>query len=330
MSDRMNKAIAAAALLLLFGAAPLAAQSSLFYFEFQGLAAYSTRAREIQLYSLMSDDVMQKPSLGFDFVRRLSTSTRDWGVLAVQFRLAYNQEGDHRFEPQLYNAYLRFKAGFADIWAGHSRPALGLDYALDSHALLLPSPAMSGYGFDRDWGVGLHRDYSWGDAAATLTTGSGMPLYFKGNYLAAVRVSRGVLARDNFSVGLSLAGGRILDTMGNHLLSPDPLAFSAVAADAACLWRNVENRFEALAGRKDGADIMAFFWRAGLNLLAEGRLKVEAQPLVMKTGGDWNWRLAGGLTYQITADLAARSMVQYDRDGTETRFVFQVYYYKRL
>jgi len=326
----MTKTLFAASLLLICAAAPLAAQSSLFYFEFQGLAAYSTKAKEVQLYSLMSDDVMQKPSLGFDFVRRLSTSTRDWGVLAVQFRLAYNQEGDHRVEPQLYNAYLRFKAGFADIWAGHSRPALGLDYALDSHALLLPSPAMAGYGFDRDWGVGLHRDFSWGDAAATLTTGSGMPLYFKGNYLAAVRVSRGVLARDNFSLGASLAGGRILDTMGNHLLSPDPMNFTAVAVDAAYLWRNVENRAEVLAGRKAGQDILAFFWRAGLNLMAEGRLKLEGQPMVIKAGGDWNWRLAGGVTYQITAELSARSMVQYDHDGTETRFVLQIYYYKGL
>ncbi|MCK7470484.1 MAG: hypothetical protein MZU95_06595 [Desulfomicrobium escambiense] len=80
--------------------------------------------------------------------------TRDIGVLAVQARLAYDQEGEHKLEPQLYNAYFRLKTKFAGIWIGHSRPALGLSSVLDGHALLLPAPAMLGYGFDRDWGSG--------------------------------------------------------------------------------------------------------------------------------------------------------------------------------
>jgi hypothetical protein len=316
--------------LLLIASGPLLGQSTLFYVELQGVAAYSTAAKAVQLYSRSPDDVMQKPSAGFDFVYRVSGKAKDIGVLAVQARLAYNQEGDHHLEFQLYNAYFRYKAGFADLWAGHSRPALGLDYALDSHALLLASPAMMGYGFDRDWGVGLQRDFSWGNAAATLTTGSGMPLYFKGNYLAALRVSGGVPARDNFSLGASLATGDILDTMGNHLMDPEPLRFSAVAADATYLWRNLENRVEVLGGRKDGQDIILLFWRAGLNLLEEGRLKLEAQPAVMKSGGEWTYELAGGATYQLTADLAARSLIQYDRARRDARFVLQIYYYKGL
>jgi hypothetical protein len=326
----MKKPVFAVVVLALFSAAPLFAQGTLFYLELQAVAAYSTAAKAVQLYSQMPDEVMQKPGLGFDFVQRLSGKTRDWGVLAVQARVAYNQEGDDRFEAQVYNAYLRLKAGFADLWAGHNRPALGLDYALDSHALLFPAPAMMGYGFDRDWGVGLQRDFSWGNAAASLTTGSGMPLYLKGNYLAALRVSRGVLARDNFSLGVSLAHGRVLDTVGNHLMSPDPLGFTAVAADASYLWRNVENRVEVLAGRKAEENILLLFWRAGLNLLPEGRLKLEVQPAVMKTRGEWSTQLAGGVTYQVTADLAARSMVQYDHMRDDTRFVLQLYYYKGL
>ena len=316
--------------LFLLAAAPLAAQSTLFYLELQGVAAYSTAAKAVQFYSRSPDDVMQKPSAGFDLVYRVSGKAKDIGVLAVQARLAYDQEGDHRFEFQLYNAYFRYKAGFADLWAGHSRPALGLDYALDSHALLFPGPAMLGYGFDRDWGVGLQRDFSWGGAAASLTTGSGMPLYFKGNYLAALRVSAGVLARDNFSVGASLAYGDILDTMGNHLMDPEPFGFTAVAADATYLWRNVENRFEVLGGRKDGQDILLLFWRAGLNLLEEGRLKLEVQPALMENGGEWTYELGGGVTYQLTADLAARSLIQYDRAQRDARFVLQIYYYKGL
>ncbi|MGD1010858.1 MAG: hypothetical protein ABR951_12010 [Candidatus Aminicenantales bacterium] len=326
----MKKPVLASAILILFGAAPLFAQGTLFYLELQAVAAYSTAAEAVQLYSQTPGDVMQKPSLGFDLVQRLSGGTRDWGVLAIQARVAYDQEGEHRFEPQLYNAYVRLKAGFADIWAGHDRPALGLDYALDSHALLLAGPAMMGYGFDRDWGVGLQRDTSWGSAAASLTTGSGMPLYFKGNYLAALRVSGGVLARDNWSVGASLASGRILDTMGNHLMSPAPLGFTAVAADATYLWRNLENRVEVLAGRKAGENVLLLFWRAGLNLLSEGRLKLEVQPAVMRNGVDWSSQLAGGVSFQVTADLAARSMIEYDHGRKDARFVLQLYYYKGL
>jgi len=326
----MKKLLLAASLLALFGAAPLCAQTTLFYIELQGVAAFSTAMNAVQFYSQMPDDAMQKPSVGFDLVQRVSGKSRDYGVLAVQARVAYNQEGDDRFELQVYNAYFRLKAGFADVWAGHNRPALGLDYALDNHALLLQSPAMMGYGFERDWGLGIQRDFSWGNAAASLTTGSGMPLYLKGNYLAALRVSGGVLARDNFSVGASVAAGDILETTGNHLVNPEPLAFSAVAADAAYLWRNLENRVEVLAGRKAGESLLLVFWRVGLNLLEEGRLKFEGQPSVTKTGDAWNWQLAGGVTYQVTADLAARSLVQYDQARKDTRFVLQVYYYKGL
>lgn len=319
-------------ILLLFAAsaAGLCAQSSLFYLELQAVGAYSTSSRGFELFSLMPDDVMQKPSLGFDFVQRISGKSRDYGVLAIQARLAYDEKGDHKLEPQLYNAFFRYKAGFADIWAGHSRPALGLSYALDSHALLLPAPAMLGYGFDRDWGVGIERDFSWGNAAASLTTGSGMPLYFKGNFLAAARVSKGVLARDNYSLGLSLAHGNILETMGYTLVEPQPFSWSAASVDATYVWRNLENRAEALLGRRDGAGMFLLFWRSGIALLDEGRLKVEVQPVLMKTGDVWSYSLASGLTYLLNADLAGRFMVLYDHGRKDARFVVQFYYYKGL
>ena len=319
--------------ILLFGAlaaAGLRAQTTLFLLELQAVAAYSTASRTIQLFSLMPEDVMQKPSLGFDFVKRFSGRNRDIGVLAAQARLAYDQQGDHRLQPQLYNAFFRLKAGFADIWAGHSRPALGLSYALDSHALLLPAPAMLGYGFDRDWGLGLERDFAWGNAAASLTTGSGMPLYFKGNFLAAARVSKGVPARDNYSLALSLAHGNILETMGYTLVEPEPFSWSAASFDATYLWRNFEHRAEILLGRRDGAGMFLLFWRSGLSLLEEGRLKVDVQPVVMSRGGEWDYSLASGLTYLLNADLAGRFMVLYDHGRRDARFVLQLYYYKRL
>ncbi len=314
--------------LLFLGGTLCHAQSTLFYLEVQNVVAYSTAARAVQLFSLAPDEAMQKPSLGFDFVERITGASRDYGVIAVQARVAYDQQGDHHVELQVYNAYFRLKAGFADIWAGHNRPAWGISYELDNHALLLETPEMMGFGFERDWGVGLHRDLSWGDAAFSLTAGSGMPLYFKGNYFAAARVSKGVLARDNYSLGLSLAHGDILNTMGYHLLMPEPVDYTAAAADATYFWRNIENRVEAIVGRKAGADILVLFWRAGLNLLEEGRLKLEVQPVLTRGIPSETWQLGGCATYRMTADLAARCLVQYDRGQRDARFVLQLYYYK--
>jgi hypothetical protein len=303
---------------------------SLLFLELQGAAAYSSAEDEVQLYSFMAGAGKQKPSLGFDFIHRISGKNRDIGSLAIQMRLAYNHRGENSFELQIHNAYFRWKAGFADIWAGHNRPPLGLSYALDSHALLLPSPAMTGFGYDRDWGVGLHRDFAWGDVAAALTTGSGMPLYLKGNYLASFRVSKGVLNQDNYSLGLSLAFGRVLETMGLDLLDDTPDPFQAVAVDAAYVWRNVENRVEALFGRKSGGTVAHFLWRAGLNLLEEGRLKLEAQPVVRRLAGMWDYGLAGGASYRLNPDLTARAMVYYDHARHDTRYVLQLYFYKNL
>lgn len=308
----------------------LRGQSTLLFIELQAVGGYSTAAGGMELFSLMAPEVMQKPSVGFDLVHRISGRTRDIGILAVQARLAYDQKGDVKPEPQLYNAYFRYKAGFADLWIGHNRPALGLSYGLDSHALLLPAPAMMGFGFDRDWGVGMHRDYEWGDAALTLTAGSGMPLYLRGNFLAAARISRGVVARDNFSLGLSVALGRILETMGYDLFSDEPYRWTAVAVDASYLWRNVENRVEALVGRRRGTTTGLLFWRSGLRLLDEGRLMIEVQPSVMRMEGEWRFLGASGLTYLLNADLAGRFMVLYDSARRDARFVLQLYFYKGL
>jgi len=326
----MNKRVLVALVFGALAAAGLRAQTTLFFLELQAIGGYSTAARSFGFFSLTSEEAMQKPSIGFDFVKRFSGRSSDFGVLAVQARLAYDQEGEHKLEPQLFNAFFRLKAGFADIWAGHSRPALGLSSVLDNHAVLLPAPAMLGYGFDRDWGVGLERDFSWGNAAASLTTGSGMPLYFKGNFLAAARVSKGVLARDNYSFGLSLAHGNILETMGYTLVEPEPFSWSAASVDATYLWRNLENRAEILLGRRDGAGMFLLFWRSGLALLDEGRLKVEVQPVLMNSAGAWDYSLGSGLTYLFDADLAGRFMVLYDHGRRDARFVVQLYYYKGL
>jgi len=186
MFNRRPLSFFLAALTLAAGAAlPLKAQSYLFYLELQGVGGYSTAAKKLVYYSQEQLEVMQKPSLGFDYIQRFSGESGDFAILAVQGRLAWNAAEGKTLEPQLYNAYLKFKLKPFDLWIGHERPSFGLASVLDSHGLLLQPLDMRGYGFDRDWGVGAQRDYRWGSAAASLTAGSGMPLYFKGNYLAA-------------------------------------------------------------------------------------------------------------------------------------------------
>lgn len=317
-------------LLTVFAAGRISAQSSLFYFEAQGVAGYSSALDKWVYYSLHPDDAMQKPSLGFDYLQRFSRETGDFAVLAVQARLAWDAEGEEKLEPQLYNAYLKFKLPAVDFWVGHNRQAFGLSSAFDVHSQILPTLMMYGYGYDRDWGAGLGRDFSRGSWGLSLTTGSGMPLEFSGNYLFSGRLSLGVLNRDNWSLGLSGAYGEALETMGYAYLSTDPKPFQMAGLDITHVWNNLENRLEAMAGRKFGVDAWAVFWRLGVNLLEEERLKWELQPIVTREGGESGLKLATGLSFAATVDLTLRVMYAYDREEQDSRVVFQVYYYKRI
>lgn len=329
---RRRPSLRAAAAGLVLGAAlaaALRAQSTLFFLELQAVGAYATAPGRFELFSLMPADPMQKPGAGFDLIRRFSGATRDIGLLAVQARLVYDQDSK-RLRPQLYNGYLRFKPRFANVWIGHSRPAMGLASVLDNHALLLPDPTMFGFGYDRDWGIGLDRDFAWGGLAASLTTGSGLPLYLKGNYLAAARAFKGVLARDGYSVGLSVSQGRVLETMGYDLVDDQPAPWTAAGLDLSFTSRNHESRAEVLVGRRGGAGTFLAFWRPGWSFLEEGRLKLELQPALMRRAGAWGHALGAGLTYLFNADLAGRFMVLRDSAMPGVRFAVQLYYYKRL
>ncbi len=306
------------------------AQSSLFYLEAQAVSGYSSARDEWVFYSMHPDHVMQKPSLGFDYVQRFSGEGGDFAVLAVQARLAWDGEGKKAFEPQLYNAYLKLKLPAFDLWVGHNRPAMGLSSVFDNHAMLLPTLVMNGFGFDRDWGAGLSRDLAQGSWGVSLTAGSGMLARFEGNYLLSGRLSFGVLNSDNWSVGLSGAYGETLETMGYNIMSPEPLPFRLAGIDIASLWNNLENRLEAAYGEKNGEKTWAMFWRLGVNLLEESRLKWELQPVFLGEGERTRLEIGTGLSYLATADLALRTMVIYNRQERDARIVFQAYYYKRI
>jgi hypothetical protein len=330
----MYRVILTVIVVLLVMASPAFGKSYLLYLEAQGVGGYDTDKDGPIYYSMNPLDVMQKPSVGFDFLQRFSSETGDWGSFALQMRLAYNEAyqetGEEEFQAQIYNAFFKYKAGFADLWIGHSRIAFGLGSYLDSHSLLLQPLAMYGYGYDRDWGVGVTRDFEWGNLAVSYSTGSGMPLEFDGNYLISARISKGVLNRDNYNIGFSSSYGKPLDTIGYEVIMPEPIKTFLVGTDFTYLWNNIENRFEAVAGEKENENTYAFLWRIGVNLLDEDRLKLEAQPVYRYIGGDWNYEISGCLSYKLTSDITLRSMYTYDGEMNDNRVVFQIYWYYKL
>jgi len=322
-----------AAALLLAGAGAARASSQLLLFEAQGVAGYSSARDEAIYYSMTPREIMQKPTVGFDYLGRLSGDGGDWLAAALQLRLGYNaapEEDDPRLELQVYNAYLKSKGGWADLWVGHNRPALGLGAYFDSHGLLLRTLAMQSFGFDRDWGAGVYRDTQWGDLAASVTTGTGAPVRFRGNWLGAGRVGYGVVNRDNYTLGLSFAGGRTLETMGNAVLEAEPADFRMLALDAALLRDNLEHRLELDAGRLWGEDAWAVFYRLGILLDGEGRWKIEAQPEYVETGGERGFQGDLCVSVLATADLTVRLLYSYNELEDDHRVVLQLYYYRQI
>jgi hypothetical protein len=304
----------------------------LLYFEAQGIAGYSSELKKPVYYSMNPEAEMQKPSIGFDFLKRFSGETGDWGTFAFQGRIALtrNDEDNYKLEPQVYNAYFKVKTPGPYVWVGHNRPAFGLSSYFDSHGLLLRTLAIQGFGYDRDWGLGLYKDFAWGDISASLTTGSGMPVYFKQNYMTAARVSYGVLSKDNFNIGFSFGHGQTLDTMGYKLRDPQPRLMNLVSADLTILRNNFEHRFDVLAGKWLGNDTYALFYRFGMNLDPEGRVKIEAQPTWWKFGEEENYQMALCFSIQATSNLTVRTAYIYNHITDDNRALLQLYYYLPL
>lgn len=308
--------------------APAHGDNHLLYFEAQGIAGYSSQQDKALYYSMNPDAEMQKPSVGFDYLHRFSGEAGDWGSLGLQGRLALTvfEDGTEKIEPQAYNAWFKVKTPISDVWVGHNRPALGLGSYFDSHPLILRTLPIQGFGYDRDWGVGSNRDFSWGNLQLSATTGTGMPVYLKGNYLLAGRVAYGVLNEDNYTVGFSAAYGQTLDTMGYKLRDPEPLPMKLAGTDVAFLRDNVEHRFDLLAGEWLGLNTVAAMYRIGYLFGPEQRLKVEAQPTYWRSG-DENWLMSACFSALVTSDLTARVMYEYNHTADDHRAVAQLYYY---
>ncbi|NPV84234.1 MAG: hypothetical protein HPY46_11720 [Candidatus Aminicenantes bacterium] len=324
----------AALILTLFGSAvsPLFAggRNALYFFELQAVSAYNFSEKSFESFSYLSHHPMQKNGLGLETLVRFYRRKADLGFLSLQARAVYDSEHDLPIRFQLYNAFFRFKIPLAEIWSGHSKPALGLNYNLDNHALLLPDATMLGHNLDRDWGVGLHHDFRWGDSALSLTTGSGMSLKFHRNYLLSGRISYGVLARDNYNLGFSAFTGRVLEAMETEGAVSGPVPWSGVALDVTYFWLNLETRLEANLGRRAGQPWHLVLLRQGLNLLDEGRLKLEAQLGLWQHGSGWNYLAGPALTYRLNSDLALRTMFLYDSQAQNSRLAVQLYFYRSI
>lgn len=321
--------------------APLAAADHLFFIEAQGVGGYSFRWEKIIYYSQNELETMQKPSLGFDYIQRFSLAKRDFATLSLQARLALDilsplsqqiYDVREKVHPalQIYNAFLKFKFRPFDIWIGHNRPYFGLATQFDQHAHLLQPLVMYGFGFDRDWGIGLGRDTPDGNFGISMTAGSGMALHMRRNWLVAGRLAKGILEKDNFNVGLSFGFGKILDVMGNYLLSDELIPIRMAELDLTWLFNNWENRFEIALGDRQIGPGSAVLWRLGWNLLSENRLKLEVQPCLLMDKERANLNFSAGLTFQANADWTLRAMYLYDRRFRDSQLVFQIYFYKGL
>jgi hypothetical protein len=320
---------------LCLGLVLLAAQAwssdHVLYFEGQEILGYSSALGKTIPYSVSPDAEMQKPSVGFDYLGRFSGESGDIATLSLQYRLALTKTDSgngYKTENQVYNAYVRARTPLCYVWIGHNRPAFGLSSYLDSHGLLLPTLEMR-FGYDRDWGIGANKDYSWGDISISETIGSGMPLRETGdNYMSAARASYGVLSRDNFNLGFSLSAGRTLDTTGYTILNLEPQRERLAGIDLTFLRDNLEHRFDLLGGQWLGKDLEAFFYRFGMNLDDEGRYKIEAQPEYWKSGEKRDYQGTVCFSLQATSNTTIRMAYIYDHLMNDNRYLLQLYFYE--
>jgi opacity protein-like surface antigen len=154
-----------------------------------------------------------------------------------------------------------------------------------------------------------------------------MPVYAKGNYMTAARISYGVQSRDNFNLGFSLGYGSTLDTMGYRLRDPEPLSMRLAGIDLTILRNNLEHRVDLYAGTWLDRETYALSYRFGINMDQEGRLKIEAQPSYWKFGAEEDYQLALCFSGQATSNLTVRLGYTYDHLTDDSSIILQLYYY---
>ncbi len=331
------KLVSLIVLLLALGMS-LAAADSVIFVEAQMVGAYDSANDQTVLYSHHVHDSMQKPSVGFDMVKRFGNDTGDWGILAIQYRVAYQNELKPRFASQLYNAYYKHKLPILDLWIGSNKPALGLSSTLDNHAALLSDMTMKVFTYDRDWGIGADKDMDVYKLSFSATNGSGQRLYNKeGNYLLAGRMGWGNFNKSNFNIGISAAHGKVLEAMGYTLGHPSVTSgeyilhgMDYLGLDGAYRYLNMDIKVDALTGEFYNKPARAYLLRGGLHLMEEDRLNIEAQALYSKYAVFETTNLALAASFKLNADFTFRAMANYNMDNESYKLAAQAYYYKPL
>jgi hypothetical protein len=312
-----------------FIVSPAFSGSSLMLAEVQALAGYLRSQNKIIYHSGHAQEPMQKNAVGIDFVKKFSSLTGDFLTAALQLRLAYD-DNENKAQLQVYNAYLKAKISFGDVWAGHNRAAFGLESYWDTHGALLQSLPMYGSGYDRDWGLGFSKDTKNGGVSLSFTSASGMGLKLDGSFLIASRFSKGVLNYDNYTAGISVMAGKAYDAMGYEIMNAHPYELYMFAADFAYNVNNVEQKFQINAGKKTGEDAFAGLYRLTLNFLEENKLKLEGQGVYTQTGKFHDYFLSAGAAYSVNPDITARIMYEYGKESggrADDKIVAQLYYY---
>jgi hypothetical protein len=281
---------------------------------------------------------MQKPSVGFDLVKRFGNEYRDWGLLAIQYRVAYQHDTKPRFASQLYNAYYKQKLPGLDVWLGSNKPAAGLTSNLDNHAALLSDMSMKVFTYDRDWGLGVEKDMDWLKLSASATNGSGMQIYNRqGNYLLAGRMGLGNLNKSNYNLGLSGAHGKVLEAMGYKIGHLDTQSgeyilhgMDYVGLDGSLRYLNMDLKFDSLIGEFYAKPARALMLRSGIRLMEEERLTIEAQGFYSKYVVFEAKNVALAAAFKLTSDVTLRAMGDYSISDDSYKIIGQIYYYKPL
>jgi opacity protein-like surface antigen len=115
--------------------------------------------------------------------------------------------------------------------------------------------------------------------------------------------------------------------MGYNLRDQEPREMRLAGVDLTILKDNLEHRFDLYAGRWLDQDTYALFYRFGVNLDQEGRLKIEAQPTYWKFGEENDYQLSLCVSSQVTSNLTLRLGYTYDHSADDSIVILQLYYY---
>jgi hypothetical protein len=115
--------------------------------------------------------------------------------------------------------------------------------------------------------------------------------------------------------------------MGYTVRNNEPQRMLLAGTDLAILRDNLEHRFDVLRGTWLNKDTYALFYRFGVNLSEENRIKIEAQPMYWKSGEERNYQLSLCISILATSDLTVRTAYVYDDLTNDNRFLLQLYYY---